>query len=257
MAKTALVTGASTGIGKELCKLMARDGYELFLVARDAKRLKEVAAELITMGAAATHVIPVDLALKDGPGLVETALSGTVPDVLVNNAGFGLLGDFDAGDLNRQLDMIQVNVTSLVELTSRLLPAMVQRAHGRILNVASTASFQPGPGMAIYYATKAFVLSFSEAIAEETRRKGIRVTVLCPGPTDTEFQSRAGMLETPLFKGGLKVMTAAEVAEIGYRAMLEGKVLSIAGLRNRLGMEGLRLAPRSWVRKIVYGLHKV
>jgi short-subunit dehydrogenase len=124
------------------------------------------------------------------------------------------------------------------------------------MNVASTAAFQPGPGMAIYYATKAFVLSFSEAIAEETRRKGIIVTVLCPGPTDTEFQSRAGMLETPLFNGGLKVMTAAEVAEIGYKAMLEGKVLSIAGLRNRLGMEGLRLAPRSWVRRIVYGLHK-
>jgi short-subunit dehydrogenase len=257
MVKTALVTGASTGIGKELCKLMARDGYEMFLVARDAKRLNEVAAELITMGSAATHVIPADLALKEGPAKVMAALAGTVPDVLVNNAGFGLLGDFDAGDLNRHLDMIQVNVTSLVELTGRLLPAMIQRAHGRIMNVASTASFQPGPGMAVYYATKAFVLSFSEAIAEETRRKGISVTVLCPGPTDTEFQSRAGMLEIPLFKGGLKVMTAAEVAEIGYRAMSEGKVLSIAGLRNRLGMEGLRLAPRSWVRKIVYGLHKV
>src|ERR1700677_4018951 len=107
MAKTALVTGASTGIGKELCKLMARDGYELFLVARDGKRLKEVAAELTTMGSAATHVIPVDLALKDGPAKVEDALAGTVPDVLVNNVGFGLLGDFDGGDLNRQLDMIQ------------------------------------------------------------------------------------------------------------------------------------------------------
>jgi short-subunit dehydrogenase len=174
----------------------------------------------------------------------------------VNNAGFGLLGDFSATDLNGQLDMIQVNVTSLVELTGRLLPAMVQRSQGRIMNVASTAAFQPGPGMAIYYATKAFVLSFSEAIAEENRRKGISVTVLCPGPTDAEFQSRAGMLETPLFSGGLKIMTAAEVAEIGYKAMVEGKVLSIAGLRNRLGMEGLRLAPRSWVRKIVYGLHK-
>jgi short-subunit dehydrogenase len=257
MPKTALVTGASTGIGKELCKLMAKDGYELFLVARDAARLKQVASELMTMGCPSTHVIPVDLALRDGPRSVEIALSGTVPDVLVNNAGFGLLGDFDAGDLNRSLDMIQVNVTSLVELTGRLLPAMVRRSHGRIMNVASTASFQPGPGMAIYYATKAFVLSFSEAIAEENRRKGISVTVLCPGPTDTEFQSRAGMLETPLFKGGLGVMTAAAVAEIGYRAMLEGKVLSIAGLRNRLGMEGLRLAPRSWVRRIVYGLHKV
>jgi hypothetical protein len=257
MAKTALVTGASTGIGRELCKLMAKDGYELFLVARDAQRLKDVAAELMNIGAAAAHVVPVDLALKDGPEKVETALSGIVPDVLVNNAGFGLLGDFASGDLYRQLDMIQLNVTSLVDLTGRLMPGMLQRSHGRIMNVASTAAFQPGPGMAIYYATKAFVLSFSEAIAEETRRSGVSVTVLCPGPTDTEFQTRAGMLETPLFNGGLKIMTAAQVAEIGYRAMLEGKVLSIAGLRNRLGMEGLRLAPRSWVRKIVYGLHKV
>jgi short-subunit dehydrogenase len=152
--------------------------------------------------------------------------------------------------------MIQVNVTSLVELTGLLLPAMVARSSGRILNVASTASFQPGPGMAIYYATKAFVLSFTEAIAEENRRKGVSVTALCPGPTDTEFQGRAGMLETPLFSGALKIMSAAEVAEIGYRAMLAGKVLSIAGLRNRLGMVGLRLAPRSWVRRIVYGLHR-
>jgi len=236
---------------------MAKDGYELFLVARDAQRLKDVAAELMNIGAAAAHVVPVDLALKDGPEKVETALSGIVPDVLVNNAGFGLLGDFASGDLYRQLDMIQLNVTSLVDLTGRLMPGMLQRSHGRIMNVASTAAFQPGPGMAIYYATKAFVLSFSEAIAEETRRSGVSVTVLCPGPTDTEFQTRAGMLETPLFNGGLKIMTAAQVAEIGYRAMLEGKVLSIAGLRNRLGMEGLRLAPRSWVRKIVYGLHKV
>lgn len=237
--------------------MMAKDGYELFLVARDAQRLKDVAAELMNIGAAAAHVVPVDLALKDGPEKVETALSGIVPDVLVNNAGFGLLGDFASGDLYRQLDMIQLNVTSLVDLTGRLMPGMLQRSHGRIMNVASTAAFQPGPGMAIYYATKAFVLSFSEAIAEETRRSGVSVTVLCPGPTDTEFQTRAGMLETPLFNGGLKIMTAAQVAEIGYRAMLEGKVLSIAGLRNRLGMEGLRLAPRSWVRKIVYGLHKV
>jgi hypothetical protein len=256
MPKTALVTGASTGIGRELCKLLARDGYEIFLAARDAGRLAEVAAELLTIGAGAARVIPVGLARKDGPAQLAAALSGTVPDVLINNAGFGLLGDFSAGDLPRQLDMIQVNVTSLVELTGLLLPAMVARSSGRILNVASTASFQPGPGMAIYYATKAFVLSFTEAIAEENRRKGVSVTALCPGPTDTEFQGRAGMLETPLFSGALKIMSAAEVAEIGYRAMLAGKVLSIAGLRNRLGMEGLRLAPRSWVRRIVYGLHR-
>jgi short-subunit dehydrogenase len=256
MAKTALITGASTGIGREFCRLMAKDGYEMFLVARDAARLQELAAELVTSGAAGAHVVAADLARKNGATDVMAGLSGTVPDVLINNAGFGILGDFSSSDLSQQMDMIQVNVGSLVELTGRVLPGMVQRGSGRILNVASTAAFQPGPGMSIYYATKAFVLSFSEAIAEENRKRGVTVTVLCPGPTDTEFQTRAGMLETPLFSGALKVMTAKEVAEIGYRAMREGKVLSIAGLRNRLGMEGLRLSPRSWVRRIVYGLHK-
>jgi uncharacterized protein len=256
MAKTALITGASAGIGRELSKLMAKDGYELFLVARDAARLNELAVELKTLGAPDAHVISVDLAAKSGAAQVAAALSKTLPDVLVNNAGFGLLGSFSGIELARQMDMIQVNVTSLVELTGLLLPRMVARGSGRILNLASTAAFQPGPGMAIYYATKAFVLSFSEAIAEENRNKGVTVTVLCPGPTDTEFQTRAGMLGTPLFSGKFKIMTAKEVAEIGYRAMLEGKVLTIAGLRNRLGMEGLRLAPRSWVRKIAYKLHK-
>ena len=254
MSKTALVTGASTGIGYELCRLLAKDGYALFLVARNGAKLAEVAAEMEKAGSPKATVIASDLSRGAGVAQVVDALGTTVPDILINNAGFGMLGDFAESDLATQLEMIQLNVTSLVELTHRLLPGMLQRGNGRILNVASTAAFQPGPRMAIYYATKSFVLHFSEAIAEELRKTGVSVTVLCPGPTDTEFQGRAKMTETKLFKGGLKVMSSPEVAKIGYQALMEGKTVSIAGLGNRLGMEALRLAPRSMVRKMVYKL---
>jgi short-subunit dehydrogenase len=248
MVKTALVTGASVGIGYELSRLLKRDGYELFLVARESPRLAEVSREL---GGTAIFA---DLSEKDSPARVMEALGGQVPDVLVNNAGFGMAGRFAEIDLKTQVDMIQVNVTSLVELTHRVLPGMIARRSGRILNIASTAAFQPGPLMAIYYATKAFVLHFSEAISEELRGSGVTATVLCPGPTKTEFATRANLNKTNLFKGGLKVMSAEEVGRIGYEAMQAGKTLTIAGLGNRLGMEGLRLAPRSLVRRMVYKL---
>ncbi len=249
MAKTALVTGASTGIGYELAKLLARDGYELFLVARNSPKLDAAAREL-----KATPV-PADLATGDGAGQVFAALNGTVPDILINNAGFGMVGPFAEQDAKTHLDMIQVNITSLVELTRLVLPGMVARRSGRIMNVASTAAFQPGPLMAVYYASKAFVLSFTEAISEEVRRQGVTVTALCPGPTATEFGARARMEQTKLFKGGMKVMSGAEVARLGYAAMLKGKAVAITGLPNRLGVQGLRLAPLAWVRRIVYGLN--
>lgn len=254
MAKTALVTGASTGIGYELCRLLARDGYALFLVARNAAKLAEVAAEMREAGSPAAIPIAEDLAQSEGPARVIAALGGVTPDILINNAGFGVLGKFAESDETPQLGMIQVNVTALVELTHALLPAMLRRGSGRVLNIASTAAFQPGPSMAIYFATKAFVLHFSEAVAEEVRGSGVTVTVLCPGATNTEFQARAQMTGTNLFKTG--VMTAAEVAKTGYDAMMRGKILSIAGLRNRLGVQGLRLAPRSIVRKMTYSLLK-
>jgi short-subunit dehydrogenase len=236
MALTALITGASTGIGLELSKLLKKDGYELFEVSRHGP-------------------IPADLSDASSPARVIEALGGRIPDVLINNAGFGMAGKFTEIELQTQLDMIQLNVTSLVELTHRLLPGMLARGNGRIMNVASTAAFVPGPLRAIYYATKAFVLSFSEALSEELRGTGVTVTVLCPGPTLTEFQKRARMEESKLFKGGAKIMSAEEVARIGYEAMLEGKVVSIAGLANGLGIQGLRLAPRSIVRRMVYKLN--
>ena len=250
MAKTALVTGASTGIGYELAKLLARDGYHVLLVARDLPKLQAVANEL---GNATP--LRADLGQREGSSQVFAALNGVVPDILINNAGFGMVGPFAKQELSTSLDMIQVNVTSLVELTRLVLPGMIARGSGRIMNVASTAAFQPGPLMAIYYATKSFVLHFTEAISEELRRTGVTATALCPGPTATEFQTRAAMENTRLFKGGLKVMSGAEVARIGYAAMLKGKAVAITGWRNRLGAQGLRLSPRSWVRKIVYSLH--
>jgi short-subunit dehydrogenase len=249
MAKTALVTGASVGIGYELAKLLARDGYELFLVARNSPKLDEVARELKGTAVAA------DLSDREGAGRVFAALQGAVPDVLINNAGFGMVGAFVEQELKTHLDMIQVNVTSLVELTRLFLPGMIARGSGQVMNVASTAAFQPGPLMAVYYASKAFVLSFTEAISEELRRTGVTATALCPGPTSTEFQARSGAEKTKIFTSGVKVMTAAEVARIGYAAMLQGKAVAITGWQNRLGAEGIRLAPRSWVRRIVYGLN--
>lgn len=255
MAKAALVTGASTGIGYELCRLLAKDGYQLFLVARNAEKLREVAGEMQQAGSPSAVAVAEDLSRPEAPARIFEALGGVVPDVLINNAGFGLLGRFDQSELTTELDMIQVNVTSLVELTHRVLPGMLQRGSGRILNIASTAAFQPGPLMAIYFATKSFVLHFSEAVGYEVRGTGVTVTVLCPGATDTEFQGRAKMTETKLFKSG-SVMTAAAVAKIGYAAMGKGKILSIAGFSNRLLLQGLRLAPRSIVRKMVYRLQK-
>ncbi len=255
MGKIAVVTGASTGIGYELSNLLARDGYELFLAARNAEKLASVAREMKQAGSPSATAVAIDLGRREGPKQLLDALGGTVPDVLINNAGFGMRGMFSEIDLETQLDIIQVNVVALVELTRRVLPGMLARRSGRIMNIASTAAFQPVPLLTVYAATKSFVLHFSEGIAEETRGSGVGVTALCPGATNTEFQVRANMAEAKLFKSG-GVMTASEVAKIGYEAMMKGKVLSVAGLKNFLGMEGLRLAPRSLVRKMAYKLQQ-
>ena len=192
MAKTALITGASVGIGYELAKQFARGGYDLILAARNEEKLAAVSQEVRGLGVRADYFVS-DLAGREAPlALFARVKDRGVPvDVLVNNAGFGALGAFHEIDLRRHLDMIQVNVAALVELTHRFLPDMIARKTGGVLNVASTAGFQPGPHMAIYYATKAFVLSFTEAIGEELAGSGVNVTALCPGPTESEFRSRA------------------------------------------------------------------
>lgn len=254
--RTALITGASTGIGYELARLFARDKWNLVLLARHRPPLMQVSEELSHTFGVQSQIIVADLSHPRVPEEVVMQLreTGTNIAYLVNNAGFGSNGDFDDLPLDVQLGMIQTNLTSLVELTHRLLPRIIA-VKGGILNVASTAAFQPGPHMAVYYATKAFVLSFSEAIAEELQPKGVHVSTLCPGPVPTEFQKRAGMEGNPMAKGPL-VVSAQEVARQAYEGLMKGKRLIIPGWGNKLGVQGQRLAPRRLVTKIAGALSK-
>lgn len=253
---TALITGASGGIGYELAKLFARDGYRLVLVARNRERLEAVAQELRRLGCPEARVMAADLAQPGSPGalLAAVAAAGIEIDVLVNNAGFGGWGAFASTDLTTELEMIQVNITTLTYLTKALLGPMLARGRGRVLNVASTAAFQPGPFVAVYYASKAYVLSLSEAIAEETRGTGITVTTLCPGPTATGFAQRAGLGAMGSFRRGV-VMSAARVAEIGYAGLLRGDRVVVTGAVNRTLVQLLRVAPRTLVTRMGRRLH--
>ena len=248
----ALVTGASGGIGLELARLFAKDGHDLVLVARDEGRLRRAGEELAGAHGVRFHVVPADLTDPAAPEAIFRAVqaAGVEVEALVNNAGFGLYGPFvqtageAATELARELEMIQVNVTALTHLTKLFLPAMVARGRGRVLNVASTAAFQPGPLMAVYYASKAYVLSFSEALSVELAGTGVGVTCLAPGATRTGFQKVAAMEDSRLFRAG-HVMDAATVARIGYRGLLKGKPLVIPGAVNRVMAHGTRLVPRS------------
>ena len=243
---TALITGASGGIGYELAKLFARDGSNLVLVARSSDKLLQLATELERAYKIRATVVAADLAHADGPAQVfaATQQAGIDVDVLVNNAGFGQFGFYVKTDLEEELGQIQLNIASLTHLTKLYARPMVERGRGRILNVASTAAFQPGPLMAVYYATKAYVLSLSSALSNELRGTGVTVTCLCPGPTTTEFHKRAAMDLSNIMKAPF--MDAKTVAEIGYRAMLKGKPTVIAGAMNWLVAQSTRFAPRSW-----------
>jgi short-subunit dehydrogenase len=250
---TALITGASVGIGRELAREFARDRYDLILVARDEPRLQEVARECEGISGRSARVHLKDLARPCASQELfdELQMMRASVDVLVNNAGFGLSGRFVDLDLQKQLDMIQVNVTSLVHLTHLFLPAMIGRRTGGVLNVASTAAFQPGAYMAVYYATKAFVLSFSEALSHEVRHTGLKVTALCPGPTHTEFQQRANLQAARMFASlPFLVQNAATVARTGYRAFKRGKPVVVSGILNKLQIQSVRFAPRRLVRSI-------
>ena len=255
MADTVLITGASAGIGRDLARLFAADRNPVILVARRAEALRALATELRERHGVEATVLAADLADPGAPHQIFTQLesAGVTVDVVVNNAGFGLNGPVATLPLERQLEMIQVNVTALTALTRLFLPGMLQRNRGGVLNVASTAAFQPGPLMAVYYATKAYVESFTEALAEEVSGTALRVSCLCPGPTATEFAEAAAMTGTNLFRGN--TMTSAEVARIGYDGWRDGKVLVVAGLSNKLGMALVRAAPRSTVRRMVKRLN--
>jgi short-subunit dehydrogenase len=255
MKETVLVTGASTGIGREFARIFAADGVDLVLVARREQRMRELADELTAKYGSRVLVIPKDLSVPSSCQEIEEELrkAGVSVDVLVNNAGFGDLGAFAGIPLERQMNMVQVNVTALTDLTRRLLPAMIKRKKGGVLNVASSAAFQPGPWMSVYYATKAYVLHFSEGLAEELAGTGVTVTCLCPGPTVTEFGAEAHMEGTLLFKLG--AMPAAKVARAGHNAFRRGRVVVVPGLRNKLLAESVRIGPRFVVRKILKFLH--
>lgn len=249
--QTALVTGASSGLGLELATLLARGGHDLVLVARSRERLEEISRGLREEFGATATLLARDLANPKSPSEIagEIESRGLAIDVLVNNAGLGVYGFFAETPLEKELAMIQVNLVAVTELAKRLLPAMLKRRRGRILNLASTAAFQPGPLMAVYYATKAYVLSFSEALANETAGSGVTVTALCPGPTLTEFQKQAGLERTRLFRSPL-MLDAPTVALAGYRGMMRGKRVVIPGIGNRLLVEAVRLSPRRLVTAI-------
>jgi short-subunit dehydrogenase len=259
--ETALITGASAGIGTELARLFAADKSSLVLVARRKEKLEEIAAELRSKYGIDVRVVAADLGRPDAPQEVVDRLAAekVTIDVLVNNAGFGALGAFAELDTARQVEMVQVNVAALTHLTRLLLPDMIERRKGGVLNVASTAGFQPGPYMAVYYATKAYVVSFSEALHDEltdskSARGGVTVTCLCPGPTETEFAATAEMEKSRMFK--LRPMTAEQVARIGYRAFRRGKLLVVTGWMNYLGTLGARYSPRFVARGIAKWLNK-
>jgi short-subunit dehydrogenase len=248
--ETVLITGASSGIGLELAKLFAADRSDLVLVARRGERLEALAKELKAKHGIEARVVVKDLA---APGAAEDLFEslknrGVAVDVLVNNAGFGKQGRFHEIDAAQQSEMIRLNVLALTELSRAFLPGMVARRKGGILNVASTASFQPGPLMSVYYATKAYVLFFTEGIAEELKGTGVTATCLCPGPTRTEFTARAGMKASNAFDAA--AMGAERAARKGHRAFRRGKVVAIPGVVNSLGAFLPRITPRWLPRKV-------
>lgn len=253
--QTALITGASTGIGYELARIFAEKGYDLVLVARNSQKLAQAQKDFEEKFKVSVSALPKDLSRTNAPEEIFRQLQqDRIPvHVLVNNAGFGVHGPFSDTVLADELEMIQVNLVTLTHLTKLFLKGMLAGGEGKILNVASTAAFQPGPLMAIYYATKAYVLSFSEALSEELRGTGVTVTCLCPGPTETEFLKRANVGHTILTTGKLtgRLLDAKTVAEIGYKGLMKKKRVVIPGLMNQTFAFLARYAPRNWVIRAV------
>ncbi|MEA5596928.1 SDR family oxidoreductase [Rivularia sp. UHCC 0363] len=252
LRETALITGAASGIGYELMQIFAQNKYNLVLVDRNQQKLSEMAEELPKKFGILVKVIVKDLSIPFAAKEIFAELNESLTkiDVLVNNAGFGNYGLFNETDLNAELEMMQVNMVCTTHLTKLFLKGMVERGKGKILNVASTAAFQPGPLMAVYFATKAYIFSFSQAIANELEGTGITVTVLCPGPTASAFHHRTGMSDSKLLKTK-NMMDARTVAEIGYRGLMTNKATVIPGLQNQILAEVVRFIPRNLLTKIV------
>jgi short-subunit dehydrogenase len=240
-----LITGASGGIGEAFAELLASEGFGLVLVARNEGELNRVKGVISAKHEVPVYVLPLDLGLAASGELLQTALNenGLAPDILINNAGFGLAGNVVDLSREEQLRMIDLNIRALTDLSWRFLPGMIAKRAGGILNIASVAGFMPGPGMAVYFATKAFVLSFSDALGEEVRGTGVTVTSLCPGPVTTGFQRRAGM-RTSRFSGPVKPWTATDVAAAGWAAFRKGERLAVPGWSNKLAVYGSGMTPR-------------
>lgn len=243
-----LITGASGGIGFELAKLFAADGYQLVLVARDEERLKVAARSLRELGATSVKTFAADLSRAGAAEILVDSLGNPHIDILVNNAGYAANGRFTELDYELELGMVELNIGTLTGLTKLFVPGMVERKQGWILNVASTAAFQAGPLMSVYYATKAYVLSFSLGLREEVRKDNVFVTALCPGPTESRFANRAGMLGTRLFRGN--VQSAEKVARIGYAALFAGKPFVVTGTLNKAAAFATRFVPRTLAAKL-------
>lgn len=251
--QTVLITGASSGIGWEFARLFARAGYDLVLVARNRPRLEELSRELVSGHEVQVTIIVQDLADRSAPHIIASQLASQKLeiDVLINNAGTQVYGVFAESGMERQLELIQVNLASLVHLTHLLLPGMLQRGRGRILNVGSTGSFAPGPLNAVYCATKAFVVSFSQAIGAELAGTGVTVTAVCPGATRTAFVTRHGMQDVRIF---CHAMSPVRVAQVAYRALMQNRPLAVIGLANQLQVIAfqlmapfLGLTPPAWL----------
>ena len=258
MRPVTLITGASSGIGAELAHVFAEHGHELVLTARREAELEALAGAIAAAGHARPLVLPLDLVQRDAVARLAAALtaSGVEPDNVVNNAGFGLAGDAAALDRDDQLAMIDLNMRALTELSLAFADSLV-RHRGGLLNVASIAGFLPGPGMAVYYASKAYVLSFSEALHQELKARGVRVTALCPGPVATGFQVRAGLRAGGIGEGGLLALPARRVAEIGYAGLVAGKRVVVAGLGNKLAVSFMGMMPHALLVPLAaYGMRR-
>ncbi len=253
----ALITGASSGIGRELAKVFAGRGYDLVLISRNKKAMDELASELRALFGTRAIVLAKDLSKRGAADEIFKHLqrNRVEVDVLVNNAGFGTFGPFVQTETQSALDLLQVNIVALTHLTRRFAAEMVKQGKGKILNVASTAAFQPGPGMATYYASKSYVLSFSEALACELAGSGVTVSCLCPGPTRTDFQRRAGMEHTRLVHA-LSMMDAGQVAHRAYEDLMKGKRIIIPGLLNKIGTVLARIVPHSLIMNVIQFLHR-
>jgi hypothetical protein len=250
MNKTVLITGGSSGIGYALARVFAENSYNLVLAAKTKEPLVKAAEDLKSFGTK-VEIVVIDLAKPESPTQLYSELHKRQIsiDVLINNAGFASYGSFIENDLDWELNEMQVNMVTLTHLTKLFARDMVKRKHGKILNVASTAAFLPGPLMAVYYASKAYVLSFSEALAEELRDTGVSVSALCPGPTNTGFVKRAQLQQSKLFQGD--IMQADDVAKAAFKGLMENQTVIIPGIKNQFIVGAIKFVPRKFVPKVV------